>query len=62
MTATRNKPILTLGDTKGFAEKNVLINLYAESKQYPFVINAAAFRESGLKIDYHLLDMAKIVE
>ncbi len=63
ISATRNKPILTLGDTKGFAEKNkVLVNLYAVSKHYPFVINATAFRESGLKIDYHLLDMAKIVK
>ena len=59
---TEKLPILTIGDTEGFAENRVHINLYTETQEYPFEINAGATRESGLEMDYVLLNMAKIIE
>lgn len=61
ISATQDKNILIVGDTKGFAQKKVHINLYVESKKFPFEINPKAAKESGLNIDYHLLKVAKIV-
>lgn len=62
LAVTGKKPILTVGDTKGFAEKKVHINLYVENEEFPFEINGKAVRESGLSMDYRLLEFAKVVE
>jgi len=58
---TANKPILTIGEKKGFAEKGVLFNLYISGGQIRFEINALALRESGLIVDSQLLSVARIV-
>lgn len=61
LSFTRKKPILTIGDSEGFTEAGVLINLYLEQDKIRFEINESAFRESGLSISYLLLQRAKIV-
>jgi hypothetical protein len=62
LSATRKKPILTIGDTRGFAEQGVLINFYMDSGRVRFEINHKAVKESGLHINFRLLNLAKIVE
>jgi hypothetical protein len=61
LAVTRGKPILTIGETKGFAEKGVLFNLYIRRDEIRFEINALAMRESRLIPSSQLLSVAKIV-
>jgi hypothetical protein len=58
---TAKKPILTIAEKKGFAEKGVLFNLYISGGQIRFEINAVALRDSGLIVDSQLLSVARIV-
>ena len=58
---TNNKPILTIGESKGFAEKGVLINFYLSENKVRFEINESAVRETGLYMSFRLLSLAKIV-
>lgn len=62
LNVTKDKPILTISDTKGFAESGVLINLYFENNKTRFEINEDAVKKSGLSMSYHLLGVAKLVK
>ncbi|MCP5047285.1 MAG: YfiR family protein [bacterium] len=59
---TKGKPVLIVGDTKGFAEKGVHINFYTPGKRLHFEINPIAVKEASLSIDPSFLDIAKIVK
>ncbi len=59
---TSGRPILTIGDTEGFAQAGVLINLYIEERNVRFEINVAAVKQSGLKFSSKLLKLARLVE
>ncbi|MGD2091099.1 MAG: YfiR family protein [Candidatus Aminicenantes bacterium] len=61
LAITRGKPILTIAETKGFAERGVLFNLYIRRDEIRFEINALALRESRLIPSSQLLSVAKIV-
>ena len=61
LSITKNKPILTVSDTKGFAEMGVLINFYLIGDKIKFEINEKAVHESGLVMSYRLLSLARIV-
>jgi len=61
LAVTRGKPILTIGETKGFAGKGVLFNLFISRDEIRFEINAQALRESRLIPSSQLLSVAKIV-
>ena len=61
LNATRKHPILTIGETKGFAKKGVLINFYIEQNKIRFEMNKNSFKDSGLKVSHLLLKIAKIV-
>lgn len=58
----RKKPILTVSDSKGYAEKGVHINFYTEENNIRFEINENSVKESGLKMNHLLLSLAKLVE
>lgn len=58
----REKPILTIGDTQGFAKKGVIINFYLEQNKVRFELNISAAKSSGLDVDFRLLEAAKIVK
>ncbi len=58
---TRGKPIITVGETRGFAEKGVLINFFLENNKIRFEINQSAFRRSGLQVSYLLLNSARVI-
>jgi hypothetical protein len=62
LSCTRNRPILTVSDTEGFAEDGVLINFYLAGDKIKFEINEKAVHESGLIMSYRLLNLAKIVD
>jgi len=58
----KNMPILTIGDTEGFAEKGVIINLYMEDDKVRFEININACKKAGLVISSQLLKLARIIQ
>ncbi len=63
LLALRNKPILTVSEVKGFAEKGGHINFYITKKgTLHFEINEAMVRASGLRMHLLLIEIAKIVK
>jgi len=54
--------VLTVGDTAGYGQQGVMVNLYLEQNKVRFEINLAAARHPGLKISSHLLKLARIVQ
>lgn len=62
LSVTRDEPILTVGDTSGYAEQGVLINLYVVKNKIRFEINEPAVRHASLKVDSLLLEVARIVK
>jgi len=59
---TKKKPVLLVGDTKGFAEEGAIVNLYLEKEKVRFEINANAAKAVKLKLSSQLLKLAKIVK
>ena len=58
----RNRPIVTVGDTEGFAHKGILINFFYHGNNIRFQINHAAVRASGLHFSSRLLRVAQIID
>lgn len=56
------KDILTIGDTKGFAQKGVIINFYVEKNRVKFEINRSAAKKSPIKLHSQLFAIATVVE
>lgn len=54
-------PILTVGDTKSFAQRGVMVNFYLENSKIRFEINLEAANLAGLKISSNLLRMGTII-
>jgi len=57
-----SRPILTIGDTKGFATAGSMINFINRNNSIRFEVNLEASRKAGLKISSQLLQLAIIVE
>jgi len=62
LKATRSWNILTVGDTKGFAESGVMINLISIENKMGFEINLDAAEHASLKISSKLLKLGKIIK
>jgi hypothetical protein len=62
LNITGDKPILSIGDTWGFGEKGVLINLYETGTQIKFEINLPAVKRSGLTFSSKLYKLARIIK
>lgn len=58
---TKNKPILTIGDSIGFLDKGVHINLIRIKDNVRFEINQKTANQAGLRINYRLLSLASCV-
>jgi hypothetical protein len=56
------RPILTVGDTEGFATSGVAINFYNVGETVRFEINEAALSRHGLRASSKLLKLARLVE
>lgn len=59
---TRHKPILTVSETRGFAEQGVLINFFEKDNKLRFEINETAVLKSPLQMSFYLLNSARIVQ
>jgi hypothetical protein len=57
----RGTDVLTVGDTKGFAELGGIINFVLEDDRVHFEVNRKAADQAGLKISSKLLRLAKRV-
>ena len=57
----RHRPILTIGDTPGYCEAGVILNLFKRENYIRFEANLAAIADSGLEVNSRLLKLAKIV-
>jgi len=62
LSHTGSKPILTVGDTAGYAADGVLINFYNAGETVHFEINETAADHAGLKFSSKLLKLARVVE
>lgn len=62
VSMTMHKPVLTVGNTAGYAQLGVHINLYRFENYYRFEVSLAAARDSGLRISAKLLKLAKVVD
>ena len=54
-------PVLTVGDTDGYAKRGVMINMYLENRRVRFEINAEMAGLAGLRINTKLLSLAGAV-
>ena len=61
LATTADRPILTIGDAKGFGERGVLINFFLDHGKVRFEVNHAAVRRSGLELSSKLLKLARDV-
>jgi len=55
------KPILTISDSEGFAQKGVIINFFVDHNKLRFEINEEALLKSPLQMSFYLLSSAKII-
>ncbi|MFH2107208.1 MAG: YfiR family protein [Chrysiogenia bacterium] len=61
LASIKSRQILTAADTKGFAEKGVMINFYIELETVKFEINRQAIRHAGLKLYPQIYSLGKNV-
>jgi hypothetical protein len=59
LAAVKGSPVLTVGDTKGFADDGVIINFVLEGSKVRFEINTDSADRAKLKISSKLLQLAK---
>jgi YfiR/HmsC-like len=55
-------PVLTIGETPGFAKSGGIINLVLEDNKVRFEVNVTAAKEADLNISSRLLALARIVQ
>jgi hypothetical protein len=58
---TRQKAILTISDTPGFAKAGVMVNFTKEGGRLGLEVNAVAAKEGGIQFASGLLQFAKVV-
>lgn len=61
LSFTEDKPILTVGDTPGFAKEGVGINLITEKDKIKFEINMKSVSDKGIKPSSQLLIYATAI-
>lgn len=58
----KGKPVLTIGESKGFAHSGGIINFFTKGDHLQFEINPEAARHQGFKLSSRLLKLAIIVD
>jgi hypothetical protein len=61
LALVRGQPVLIAGDSPGFAEAGVLVNLYVEGGHVGYEIDVDAARRYGLELSGKLLHLARLV-
>jgi len=62
LSTSGNRPMLTVGDTAGFAMAGGILGLQIEDNRVKFEVNLQVARDSRLGISASLLQLARIVE
>ena len=62
LAAVRGRPVLTVGDFKGFRKTGGALNLVVESDRMRFKVNLQAVRQQKLRIHPQLLKLASEIE
>ena len=62
LTALEGKPILTVGEMKGYAEAGVVLNFFMKENRVKFQLNRNALERSGLSASSQLMKLAEMVE
>jgi len=57
----KNRNILTISDSEGFAEKGVIINLFIKNESVGFEINSKAAKESKVELHSQLYKIGKVI-
>ena len=57
-----DKPVLTVGDTRGFGQKGVIINLYIHQNSVGFEINYEASKKASLQMHSQLFAIGRVVK
>ena len=58
---TEGRPVLTIGDTDGFGQAGVILNLYTFDQRVRIEANTTAAARAGLRLSSQLLRLARIV-
>ena len=61
LQAMTGRPVLTVGDTDGWAERGVLVNFKTRERRVRFEINLERAELAGLKLSSQLLKLATLV-
>ncbi len=59
--AVKGAPVLTVGDTEGFAGRGVILNFFVEESRVKFEVNVDAAKRARLTISSRLLGLARVV-
>jgi len=62
LASLKGKAVLTVSESKGFAQEGGMINLVVLNGSVKLEINPAAAEEAGLKISSKLLSLARIIK
>ena len=62
VTTLGRAPVLTMGDTEGFADRGIAVNLYLAEDRVRFEISRRAFARHRLEASYRLLGLARLIE
>ncbi len=57
----QSKPVLTVGESPGFAHRHGIVNFFLESGRVRFEINNEAAKAANLSLSSRLLSLAKLV-
>ncbi len=61
MKLLESKPVLTIGDTDGFAKQGVAINFVVVNDKLKFEMNLQTIMDAGLMVSSHLLRLAILI-
>ena len=61
MAHLKTTPVLTVGDSEGYADRGVAVNLYMIDEQVHIEISRRALQRHKLEASYHLLTLARLV-
>lgn len=62
LRALADSTVLTVGDTDGFAQDGVAINLYTFDNRVRIEVNSTAAARAGVRLSANLMRLARIVE
>jgi hypothetical protein len=61
LARVRQKPILTVSDSPGFAKAGVMVSFLREGNRLAFEVNAATAKEAGIQFGSSFLQVVRIV-